>query len=73
MATKIKVIRVRKSGIKLSDVKKLPMMMDLNSKFSWKREVDVMATFKKTGWKAPSSYRRDYHFMDNRKEKGVEW
>lgn len=66
-----KVVSVKPSGVDVPDKKSLPMMLDLNSKFTWKRGVDVLATFKKLGWQPPSEYRDDYHFSDIRKEKGV--
>lgn len=67
---RIRVVNVKKSQLNVPDKKDLPMMLDLNSEFTWKRNVDVLATFKKAGWTPPSEYRDDYYFLANRVERG---
>ena len=46
--------------------KKLPMMIDTNSKFVYTGGSDVMKTFKRYGFVPPTEYRDDYLFKINR-------
>jgi hypothetical protein len=46
--------------------KKLPMMIDTNSKFVYTGGSDVLKTFKRYGFIPPSEYRNDYLFKTNR-------
>ena len=69
--TRVKLVNVKRSQLNVPDKEDLPMMLDLNSEFKWKRGVDVQATFRNAGWTPPSEYRDDYFFLANRVEKGV--
>jgi hypothetical protein len=46
--------------------RRLPMMIDLNSKFVYTGGSDVMKTFKRYGFVPPTEYRDDYLFKLNR-------
>jgi hypothetical protein len=52
--------------------KRLPMMIDTNSKFVYTGGADVMKTFKRYGFVPPSEYREDYLFKTNREATKVE-
>jgi len=52
--------------------KRLPMMIDTNSKFVYASGSDVMKTFKRFGFVPPSEYRDDYLFKTNREATKVE-
>jgi len=46
--------------------RKLPMMIDTNSKFVYTGGSDVLKTFKRYGFVPPTEYRDDYLFKINR-------
>lgn len=46
--------------------KRLPMMIDKDSKFVYTGGSDVMKTFKRYGFVPPTEYRDDYLFKINR-------
>ena len=52
--------------------KRLPMMIDTNSKFVYTGGADVMKTFRRYGFVPPSEYREDYLFKTNREATKVE-
>jgi hypothetical protein len=51
---------------KVKEERKLPMMIDKDSKFVYTGGSDVMKTFKQYGFVPPSEYRNDYLFKLNR-------
>jgi hypothetical protein len=46
--------------------KRLPMMIDTNSKFVYTGGADVMKIFRRYGFVPPTEYREDYLFKLNR-------
>jgi hypothetical protein len=47
---------------------KLPMAMELNSKFIYQSGADCMKIWKRYGYVPPSEYRTDYEFGKNREK-----
>jgi hypothetical protein len=46
----------------MNQEKKSDMAIEPNSTFVYKSGSDVLATWKKQGWRPPSEYRTDYEF-----------
>jgi hypothetical protein len=62
-------LRSLRSVEKKEEPKRLPLAVDIDSKFVYSNGSDVMKTFKRYGFVPPSEYRNDYLFKKNREMK----
>jgi len=59
-------------GIYEEDMENEKLAVAKNSKFKYSKGSDVAKTFRAQGWKAPTTYRNDYLFAENRLASGLD-